>query len=118
MALTDTTPTLVYAANEAWGPAVFSANGKSLLLTIFDGTEWNISSINVDGTGLTALTTSTDEPDFSPVPFENRILFNRYDNDTGSFDIYVMDQSGANQTLVSSTASTYETLLDAYYSAD
>jgi Tol biopolymer transport system component len=118
MALTDTTPTLVNAADEAWGPAVYSGDGKSLLLTIYDGTEWNISSINVNGTGLTTLTTSTDEPDFSPVPYKNQILYNRYNNDTGSFDIYVMDQTGANQTLVSSTASTYESLLDAYYTED
>jgi Tol biopolymer transport system component len=118
MALTDTTPTLVYATNEAWGPAVFSGNGKGLLMTIYDGTEWNVSSINLDGTGLTALTTSTDEPDFSPVPYKNQVFFNRYNNDTGSFDIWVMDQTGGNPTLVNSTASTYETLLDAYYSED
>ncbi len=115
MALTDTTPTLVYAADEPWGPAVYSGDGKSLLLTIFDGTQWNIASINVNGTGFTALTTSTDEQDFSPVPYKNQILFNRVNGDTGSFDIYVMDQTGANQTLVNSTASTFQTLLDAYY---
>jgi Tol biopolymer transport system component len=115
MALTDTTPTLVYATEEPWGPAVYSGDGKSLLLTIFDGTQWNIASVNVNGTGLTALTTSTDEQDFSPVPYKNQILFNRYNDDTGSFDIWVMDQTGANQTLVSSTASTFQSLLDAYY---
>jgi Tol biopolymer transport system component len=119
MALTDTVPTLVYAASDVWGPAVFSANGKSLLLTLEgQDTPWNISSVNLDGTGLTALTTSTDQPDFSPVPYKSQILYNRYNNDTGSFDIYVMDQTGANQTLVHSTASTYESLLDAYYSND
>ncbi len=115
MALTDTTPTLVYAVSNAWGPAVYSADGKGLLLTIYDGTEWNVSSISLDGTALTALTTSTDEPDFSPVPYKNLILFNRYNNTSSSFDIYTMDQTGGNQVLLNSTASTYETLIDAYY---
>jgi hypothetical protein len=100
---------------EAWGPAVYFADGKSLLLTILDGTQWNISGLSVDGTGLVALTTSTDEPDFSPVPYWNQIIFNRFNNDSGSFDIHVMDQTGANQVLVNSTASTFESLIDVYF---
>ena len=118
MALTDTTPTLVYATTSWWGPAVYSADGKKLLVTMYDGIQDNVFSISpLDGTGVaTALTTSTDTYNFSPVPYKNLILFNRYNNTTNVFDIYVMDQTGANQTLANSSASTYEGLQDAYFS--
>jgi len=115
MALTDATPTLVYATTTyAWGPAVYSTDGKKLLMTIDDGTEYNISSVNLDGTGLTPLTTGTDTASISPVPYKNLILFNRTNDANSSWDIYVMDQTGANQVLVSSTANTFETLIDTY----
>ena len=53
MALTDTSPTLVYSPTDyPWGPAVYSADGKKLLLSMYDGTCYNISSVNLDGTGL------------------------------------------------------------------
>src|SRR5260221_4390015 len=60
MALTDTAPTLAYATNNWWGPAVYSADNKKLLLTQYDGTQWNVASVNLDGTGLTPLTIATD----------------------------------------------------------
>jgi Tol biopolymer transport system component len=115
MALTDTTPTLSYAATNWWGPAVYSADGKKLLTTHYDGTEWNVFSVNLDGTGLTPLTTSTDVPSISAMANKNLILFDRYNSANSSYDIYVMDQTGANQTLVSSTASTTEYLIDSYW---
>jgi Tol biopolymer transport system component len=117
MALTDTTPTLVYATTSWWGPAVYSADGKKLLMTIYDGNQYNISSVSpLDGTGTASpLTTNTDTYSISPVPYKNAILFNRNNNTSSSWDIYVMDQTGANQTLVNSTTSTYETLIDSYW---
>lgn len=115
MALTDATPTLVYVPNDWWGPAVFSTDGKKLLFTDYDGNDYNVFNVNLDGTGVTQLTTSTDNDDFAPVPYQNSILFNRYNGDNSSWDIYVMDQAGANQALVSSTASTTENLIDAYW---
>ncbi|MGB9071152.1 MAG: hypothetical protein WCC22_00645 [Terriglobales bacterium] len=119
MALTDTSPTLVYSPSGYWGPAVYSADGKKLLLSMYDGTCYNISSVNLDGTGLVALTSSTDEDDFSPVPYQSVILFNRFNRSgAGAWDIYVMDQTGGNQTLVHSTADTYEALIETYYSGD
>ena len=120
MALTDTTPTLVYATSSWWGPAVYSADGKKLLLTMYDGNEENIFSVSpLDGSGTaTPLTTSTTTANFSPVPYRNLILFNQWNSATTSFDIYVMDETGGNQTLVHTTANTYESLLDAFYSLD
>ncbi len=118
MALTDTAPTFVYAPSDWWGPAVFSTDGKGLLFTDYDGTEYNVYSVNLDGTGVTELTTSTSGDDFAPVPYKSLIFFNHYNSTTESFDIYVMDQTGANQTLVNSTASTYESLVDAYWQED
>jgi Tol biopolymer transport system component len=118
MALTDIAPTLVYATTSWWGPAVYSVDGKKILMTIYDGNKDNISSVNLDGTGLTPLTTSTVTDNFSPVPYKNVILFNAWNSDNSSWDIYVMDQTGANQTLVSSTTNTWETLLDSYWSGD
>jgi Tol biopolymer transport system component len=118
MALTDTTPTLVYATEDWWGPASYSADGTKLLFTLYDGVEDNIFSANLDGTGLTALTTNTDTYSFGPVAFQSSILFNRWDSATGYWDIYIMDQAGANQTLVTSTGSSYETLIDSYWSGD
>ena len=53
------------------------------------------------------------------MPYKSVILFNRYNStDTGAWDIYVMDQTGANQTLVHSTADTYEALIETYYAGD
>ena len=118
MHLSDSTPTLAYATDSWWGPAVFTHDGSKLLLTMWDGTDDNIFSVNLDGTGLTPLTTSTDTDNFSPVPYKNLILFNRYNGETSSWDIYSMDQNGGNQTLVHSTADTSETLLDSYWSGD
>jgi hypothetical protein len=115
MALTDTVPTLVYATNNWAGPAAFSGDGTKLLLTFDDGTQWNIASVNLDGTGFTPLTTDTDTLSFAPVPYKNLILFNRLDHTDGSFQIYVMDQSGTNQTMLSGKAATYETLVDTYW---
>ena len=115
MALTATTPTLAYAVNNWWGPAVYSGDGKKLLTTHYDGTEWNVFSFNLDGTALTPLTASTDTISISAVPNKNLILFSRYNSTNSSSDIYSMDQAGANQTLVSSTASTTEYLIDSYW---
>jgi Tol biopolymer transport system component len=115
MALTDTSPTLVYATNNWWGPAAFSGDGAKLLLSIYDGTQWNIGAVNLDGTGFTPLTTDTDTLSFSPLPYKDLILFDRINQTDGSWQIYVMDQSGANQTLLSSTAVTYESLTDTYW---
>ena len=118
MHLTDSAPTLAYATDSWWGPAVFTHDGSKLLLTMWDGTADNIFSVKLDGSGLTPLTTSTDTDNFSPVAHKNLILFNRYNSETSSWDIYSMDQNGGNQTLVHSTADTWETLLDSYWSGD
>ncbi len=118
MALTDTAPTFVYETTEWWGPAVFSGDGTKLLFTQYDGTEDNIFSVNLDGTGITQLTTSTTTYSFSPVAYGKSILFDQWDSTNSSWDIYVMDETGANQSLVNSTVSTYETLLDSYWSND
>ncbi len=113
MALTDQTPTLVYATDNAWGPAIFAANGKALLFTVCGDTACNITSTDFNGT-LTQLTTSTDTYDYAAVPYMNQILFSRYNSTSTSYDIYVMGQTGANQTLVNSTPNTEEFLVDAY----
>jgi hypothetical protein len=116
MALTGTTPTLTYATTNWWGPAVYTADGKKLLTTYYDGNQYNVSSVNLDGTGLTPLTTSTDTYSVSAVLNKNLILFDRWNSTSSSYDIYVMDQTGANQTLViSGAASTYEYLIDSYW---
>ncbi len=115
MAITDTAPTLAYAVTNWWGPAVYSTDGKKLLTTHYDGTEWNVFSVNLDGTGLTPLTTETTTYSVSAVANKNLILFSRYNSTTSSSDIYAMDQTGANPTLVTSTANTYEYLIDSYW---
>lgn len=118
MALTDSTPTLVYATNSWWGPAVYSGDGTKLLITDYDGTEWNILSVNLDGTGATPLTTGIVAESISPVPYKNLILYNVTNNSNNSWDIYVMSQTGANQTLISSTTNTYESLIDSFWEED
>jgi Tol biopolymer transport system component len=116
MHLTDATPTLAYETTNWAGPAVFSGDGSKLLLTLWgDGDFMNISSVNLDGTALTPLTTNPDTDSFAPVPYKNLIIFNRANNDTSSWDIYAMDQSGGNQALVHSTADTDESLNDAFW---
>ncbi len=116
MALTDTSPALVYATTTAWGPAVYSADGKKLLMTVEGDSYAAISTVNLDGTGLTPLTTGTDTEDFAPVPHRGVILFNRYNDANSSVDIYMMDQNGANQAVVNSTADTFSCLNDTYCS--
>ena len=115
MGLNDTAPTFVYTPNYTWGPAVFTADGKKLLITDSDGTSYNVSSINLDGSGLTPLTTSTTTDNFSPVRYKNLVIFNQANSANNSWDIYSMDQTGNNQTLIHSTADTAETLIDSYY---
>jgi Tol biopolymer transport system component len=118
-ALTDSSPTLVYATNSWWGPATFSGDGKKILMTYFDGTQDNIASVNLDGSGFTPLTTSTDAASFAPVAFGKVILFNHYNPDTAAADLYVMDTTGANQTLVSTSPNnTWQSLVDAYWAND
>ncbi len=115
MALTDSSPTLVYATDEWWGPAVYSGDGTKLLISDYDGTEWNILSVNLDGTGATPLTTGVTAQTLSPVPYKNLILYNVVNNPNSSWDIYVMSSTGTNQTLLSSTAGTFEILMDSYW---
>ena len=115
MALTDTTPTLVYATNNWWGPPAYSVDGKKLFITDYDGIQWNIFSVNVDGTAVAQITTNTDVGSFSAVPYQNGVLFNREGNGNSTWDIYTMGSTGANQVLVNSTPSTYESLVDAYW---
>ena len=57
-------------------------------------------SVNLDGTGLTPLTTETSTYSLSAVANKGLILFSRYNAANSSYDIYLMDQTGANQTLV------------------
>jgi Tol biopolymer transport system component len=118
MALTDSTPTLVYATNNWWGPAVYSSDGTKLLITDYDGSEWNILSVHLDGTGVTPLTTGIVAQSISPVPYKNLILYNVTNNSNSSWDIYVMSQTGTNQTLLSSTTDVYESLIDSFWSED
>jgi len=115
MALSDSAPTLAYATDEWWGPASLTRDGKGIVFTMYDGTEDNIFKVNLDGSALTPLTTDTTTYDFAPIVYKDQILFNRYNSDNSSGDIYVMDQTGANQKLVHSTDSTYEMLVDAYW---
>jgi Tol biopolymer transport system component len=116
MATTGTTPTLVYATDDSWGPAVYSADGTKLLLSVIYGGQWNIISVNLDGSNITALTTGTATYTISPVPYQNLIFYNVLNaNNDEEFDIYSMSQTGANQTLISGVANTFESLNDAYY---
>ncbi len=118
MALTAATPNFVYTPSEAWGPAVFSSDGTQLLFTDYDGTEDNIFSVNLDGSGAVELTTSTDEPDFSPVAYRGIILFNQYNDVTSSADIYGMDENGVDQISIHSTPDVWEGLNDTYWEQD
>jgi Tol biopolymer transport system component len=118
MPLSTGTPTLVTTPTTWWGPAVFSGDGTKLLFTDWDGTMYNVFSVKLDGSALTPLTTSTDTDNLSPVAYKDVILFNRINNSTSSWDIYVMNQDGSGQTLVHTTANTWETLLDSYWSND
>ena len=109
-----TTPTLALAIGSWWGPPTFSADGKKLLVTLFDGNS-NIYSVNLDGTGLTALTTDTTSDSFSAVPYEGLILYNRFNDSTEMWDIYAMDQTGALQVDIGSTTDTNQILIDSYW---
>jgi Tol biopolymer transport system component len=112
MKLTDSAPTLVYATTNNYGPAVFTADGKNILFTDCSST-CNIVRSDLSGTA-TQLTTDPSTASYAAVPFKNLILFNRQNATNSSWDIYVMDGNGGNQTLVNSTANTYEFLLDSY----
>ncbi len=118
MGLADTAPTFVYAPSSWWGPAVFTGDSKKLLMTDYDGTHDNIFSVNLDGSSLTQLTTSTTTDNFSPVPYKNLIMFDSYNATNSSWDIYAMDQTGNNQNLIHSTANTWEVLIESYWSGD
>jgi Tol biopolymer transport system component len=118
MSVASPTPTLVYATTDWWGPAVFSGDDKHLLMSIYDGTEWNVASVGLDGTGFTQLTTNTDTADLAPIPYQNSILFNSVNDTNSSWDVYTMDQTGANQVLVTSTANEDQDLNDGYWEND
>ncbi len=119
MALTDAVPTLVYATTDNWGPASFSFDGTHLLMSVFDGTEWNIASIKTDGTGFTPLTTGTTTESFGTVAVNGLILYNVFNSTNSSADIYVMQESGASQTLLStSDVDTWQSLNDTFYEND
>lgn len=101
------------------GPAVYSIDGTKLLITDYDSNdEWNILSVHLDGTGVTPLTTGIVAQSISPVPYKNLILYNVTNESNSSWDIYVMSQTGTNQTLLSSTTDLYESLIDTFRSED
>jgi Tol biopolymer transport system component len=118
MTIANPSPTLVYATTDWWGPTVFSGDDKHLLMSIYDGTEWNIASVSLDGTGFTQLTTNTDTEDLAPIPYQNAILFNSVNDTNTSWDVYIMDQTGANQVLVTSTTNEDQDLNDGYWEND
>jgi len=113
--ISGSTPTLIYSTDWWWGQPVFTGDGKTVLFTMYDGTEDNVFSVKLDGSGLTPLTTGTDTESISPVAYKNVVLFNRYNSDSSSWDIYVMNPDGSGQTLVHSTADTWEALVDSYF---
>ena len=50
------------------------------------------------------------------MPYNKLILFNHYEiSNPSQWDIYVMDQTGANQTLINSTTDDDESLIDTYW---
>ena len=119
MALNGTSPTLVYQTSESWGSASFTSDDSGVLLTVFDGTEWNIATVKTDGTGFTPLTTNTSEPDFAAVTYKNLIVFNTLNDTNESADIWVMNQDGSNQALAgTSPVDTWESLADSFWEED
>ena len=112
MNIGDTTPTLVYATDSWWGPAVFTDDSKGLLFSLWDGAEGNIFSVNLDGSNLAQLTNGTETYNIGAVPYKSVILFNHPQSDGTGWDIYVMNQDGSNQVLVHSTAGVWESTED------
>jgi Tol biopolymer transport system component len=108
MAATGTSPTLLLGQLQTWAPAAFSADGKTIFFTFKDSSNiLQINSIQLDGTGVKKITTSTGDS-MCPRVFGNKILYTVYNS---QFNVYSMDPSGANPTLVSS-APTLASLTD------
>jgi len=80
------------ASEPAWSP-----DGT----TIAFERDLNIFTIGIDGTGLTALTSSWQNQQPAWSPDGAKIAFSRYENGPSGQNIYAMDADGANMTNVS-----------------
>lgn len=70
------------------------------------GTNLDIYRANIDGTGVTRLTTTTTNesaPKFSPDG--SQIAYHAYEGTTGPADIWIMSANGTNQRRITTTAS-------------
>lgn len=83
-------------------PAEPVGNGR-IAFSGFDGTTWQIRSVEPDGSGLRTLTTMSDlelaaEPTWSPDGERMAFVVQRSQRDggTGRSDIWIMDQDGGN----------------------
>ena len=111
-------PKLVHSFTSGYGTApVFTSDGTKILYTTteFDpnGVDTEIAVINLDGTALANLSNDPSSPDYAPMIFNGKVLFNR-DNADGFSDIFQMDMTGSNQTNLTNTPSGDE-YLPGYY---
>jgi Tol biopolymer transport system component len=96
-------PTMQYAPQ--WSP-----DGEKLLFaTKAEAGDFDIFSVNADGTALTNLTNHAEGDDLNPVwSLEGDAIAFESDRD-GNWEIYVMDANGANQINLSSSPETSDT---------
>lgn len=97
--------------------ATFASDGKKIVFATqqFDenGNDFEIASVNLDGTGVKNLSNNPDSWDFAPVVIGDTIYFNR-ENSDGYVDIYQMKMDGSGQKNLTNTPTENE-LLPGYY---
>lgn len=87
---------LFSSQTQSWQSQIFSPDGSKVVYYSDENGNWDIYTINADGTGKTQLTTDTSN-DFSAYfsPDGSKILF--VSDRTGNNDIWVMDADGNNK---------------------
>ena len=88
---------LPYAEQPAWSP-----NHQKLAVVRRYSLVNGIGTVNADGTGLVMLTTNRDDQDPKFSPDGTKIVFARVASD-GTFDIWMMNANGTQQTPITAT---------------
>ena len=102
--ITDLDRGQITQQTQSWNSQIFSPDGSKIVYFSNENENWDIYTINIDGTGKTRLTTDlANDLHAYFSPDGNKIIF--VSDRTGNNDIWVMDVDGGNKVQLTTSTS-------------